>query len=591
MTTNTTPSSFWKAVRNNVKLQRKTPAITPANRSLTLPLSLGQQRLWQLERLDIQNTVHNLRAAFRLQGELNVAVLEKSLQAIVQRHEILRTEFSARGDKPCFVILPELSLILPLVSLEHLSASEQEQAIIDTAREEGHTPFSLDYAPLIRVKLLRLSATEHVLLRTTHHIVYDLWSDSVFMRELAVLYRDFLQEQPSSLPPLPIQYADFAAFQQQHIDIQGLLAYWQQQTQGQLLPLQLPVNRAGMFGYQGETEYCFLDAELTKKLTALASQQGSSLFVVLLAAFNALFYQYTQQEDMLLCSPVAGRYQVETKKLIGFFNNLLLLRCDLAHNPSFTELMARISQVTMDATTHQDLPLQALSESLNIPANLLSRLMFTLQNVPSMPQKMAEVAITRLDMEEGIANFDLSLSIREKDAGLISIARYKTELFDRNTIQLLLNRFVTLLAQLTEHPETRLNDLPRFDYQPIAAIQAAAYIAPVTELEKTVAQVWQEVLQLPQVGLYDDFFSVGGSSLAMLQVSTQLEKQLNRSCAIVELFKQPTVSAMANYLASLVESLQNPTSSVDIDAVKQRANQRRNALNKHRKLKHGDHND
>jgi NRPS condensation-like uncharacterized protein len=591
MTTDTAPSSFWQAVRNNVKLQRKTPAITPANRSLTLPLSLGQQRLWQLERLDMHNTVHNLRAAFRLQGELNVAVLEKSLQAIVQRHEILRTEFSARGNKPCFVILPELALSLPVVSLEHLSPAEQEQAIIDTAREEGHTPFNLDYAPLLRVKLLRLSATEHVLLRITHHIVYDLWSDSVFMREMAVLYRDFLQDQPSSLPPLPIQYADFAAFQQQHLDKETLLNYWQQKLSGTLPLLQLPVDRTSLFGYRGETEYQFLDAELTKKLNALAAQQGSSLFVVLLAAFNALLYQYTQQEDMLLCSPVAGRYQVETKKLIGFFNNLLLLRCDLSNNPSFTELMTRISQMTLDATSHQDLPLQALSESLSIPANLLSRLMFTLQNVPSMPQKMADVSITRLDMEEGIANFDLSLSIREKDDGFIIIARYKTELFDRNTIQLLLNRFVTLLAQLTAQPEIRLSELPQFDYQPVATIQTTTYIAPVTELEKTVAQVWQEVLQLPQVGLYDDFFSIGGSSLAMLQVNTQLEKQLNRSCAIVELFKQPTVSAMANYLASSAESLQNPVSTVDIDAVKQRANQRRNALNKQRKLKHGDHND
>lgn len=582
MSINTAPSSFWKSVRNNVKLQRKTPAIVPASRSQVLPLSLGQQRLWQLEQLHVHNTVHNLRAAFRLQGELNAAVLEKSLQAIVQRHEILRTEFPARGSKASQFILPELPLTLPLISLEHLTADAQEQAVIDYARAENQEPFSLEYAPLLRVKLLRLSATEHVLLRTTHHMVYDMWSDSVFMRELAVLYRDFLQDQASSLSALPIQYADFAAFQQQHLDTQTLLAYWQQQLAGQLPLLQLPVDRIAHFGYQGETEYYSLSPELTQKLTQFAAQQGTSLFVVLLTGFKVLLYQYSQQEDMLLCSPVAGRYQVETKKLIGFFNNLLLLRSDLSNDPSFSELLARIGQVTLDAIAHQDLPLQALSDSLNIPANLLSRTMFTLQNVPSMPQKMADVTITRLDIEEGIANFDLSLSMREKDGGLITIARYKAELFDRNSIQQLLTRFGAALAQLVDQPQIRLSQLPRFAYQQIATAQATAYIAPVTVLEKAIAQVWQDVLQIQQVGLYDDFFSVGGSSLAMLQVSSQLEKRLNRSCAIVELFKQPTVSAMANYLAG---SEHTPETSLDIDAVRQRADRRRNALSQQKQLR------
>lgn len=582
MSTNENPSFFWQAVRNNVKLQRKTPAITPANRSQVLPLSLGQQRLWQLEQLQIHNTVHNLRAAFRLQGELNVPVLEQSLQAIVERHEILRTEFPARGTKASQFILPELTIALPLLTLEHLEPAAKEQAIVDIAGEETKIPFDLEQAPLLRFKLLRLSAYEHVLIRTTHHIVYDMWSDSVFMRELAVLYRDFLQNQASTLPPLPIQYADFAAFQQQHTDTQDLLAYWQNQLAGPLPLLVLPVDRLAHFGYHGETEYQVLSPESTQQLKGFARGQGTSLFVVLLAAFKVLLHQYSQQEDILLCSPVAGRYQVETKKLIGFFNNLLLLRSDLSGDPSFSELISRVNQITLDATTHQDLPLQALSESLGIPANLLSRVMFTLQNVPSMPEKMADVAIKRLDIEEGIANFDLSVSIREKDNGLIIIARYKTELFDRDSISLLLGRYVELLAKLLQEPQTLLSQLPTFACPVITPAQTGQYIAPVTELEKTIAAVWQEVLQLEQIGLYDDFFSVGGSSLAMLQVSTQLEKRLNRSCAIVELFKQPTVSAMANYLLSS-EDTQETT--VDKEAVKLRANQRRAALSQQKQLK------
>lgn len=582
MSTNENPSFFWQAVRNNVKLQRKTPAITPANRSQVLPLSLGQQRLWQLEQLQIHNTVHNLRAAFRLQGALEVAVLNQCLQAIVQRHEVLRTEFPARGTKASQFILPELTIDLPLVSLENRSRADQELAIVTYAGEETQLPFDLEQAPLLRFKLLRLSPEEHVLIRTTHHIVYDMWSDSVFMRELAVLYKDFLQGDASSLPPLPIQYADFAAFQQQHIDTQNVLAYWQQHLAGQLPLLALPVDYGAQFGYHGETEYQQLNPELSQTLSVLARQQGTSLFVVLLAAFKALLFQYTQQEDMLLCSPVAGRYQVETKKLIGFFNNLLLLRNDLSGDPSFTELLARVSQVTLDATAHQDLPLQALSDSLGIPANLLSRVMFTLQNVPAMPEKMADVAISRLDIEEGIANFDLSVSIREKDGGYVVIARYKTELFNRDSIQTLLARYLDLLGIVATEPTIQLSQLPTFAYTPMTLSSASVYIAPVTELEKTVAEVWQDVLQRQQIGLYDDFFSVGGSSLAMLQVNTQLEKRLNRSCAIVELFKQPTVSAMAAYLAA-TETTHEP--ALDVDAFKQRANQRRNALSQQKQLK------
>ncbi len=581
MSTNTEPSSFWKAVKNNVKLQRKVPAIVPANRNQILPLSLGQQRLWQLEQAQVHNTVHNLRAAFRLNGEINIEVLEKSIQAIVQRHEILRTEFPARNGRPSQFILPEIFITLPVVSLEQLSPAQQEQAIIEAAGEEGRIPFNLEYTPLLRVKLLRLSATEHVLLRTTHHIVYDLWSDSVFMRELAVLYSCFLTDKPCSLPPLPIQYADFVTFQQQQTNTAELLEYWQKKLAGHLSLLQLPVDRGISLSYNGETEYYPISVELTKRLRQFATQQGTSLFVVLLTAFNTLLYQYSQQEDMLLCSPVAGRYHVESKKLIGFFNNLLLLRCDLSNNPSFSDLLERIAQVTLEAQTHQDLPLQALSESLNIPANLLSRTMFTLQNVPSMPQKMAEVEITRLDIEEGIANFDLSLSIREKDDGLIGIVRYKTDLFDRESIQEFLTRFLELLSHCVDVPQIHLNELPRFVCKEISKVQEVAYVAPLTELEKTIAQIWQDVLQVPKVGLYDDFFSLGGSSLAILQVSTQIEKILHRECEIVELFQHPTVSGIAAYLARAEKKVE---STLDIDAVRQRANQRKNALNQQKKL-------
>ncbi len=581
MTESSSPSAFWQAVKNNVKLQRRLPAISLANRSQTLPLSLGQERLWQLEQLQMHNSVHNLRAAFRLQGRLNIAILEKSIKSIVQRHEILRTEFPARGQKPSQFILPEMFVELPLIDLSAFSSEEQQRAIINYAQQENQTQFDLDTLPLFKVKLLRLSDAEHILLRATHHIVYDLWSDSIFMRELAKLYEDFLANLPSSLPELPIQYVDYAVFQRQQLNIAELLTYWQQQLKGSLPLLQLPVDYQGSFGYQGETEYVQLPKALQFALQTFARQQGSSLFGVLLTGFNALLYQYSQQQDMLLCSPIAGRYQVETKKLIGFFNNLLLLRSDLSQNPNLIELLQRINQMCLAAQNHQDLPLQALSEQLTIPANLLSRMMFTLQNVPVMPEYLADIKISRLDIEEGIANFDLSLSIRENTQGLLLIARYKTDLFTRQTINELLQRYLIVLNYFLTEPEIKLDKLPHFGLKTIQII-ANPYIAPTTEMEKLMAKMWQEVLQLPPIGLYEDFFAIGGSSLSMLHLHVLLEKRLQKNYPIVDLFKQPTISGMAHYLTHANTATEI---GLDVEAVRHRADRRRQALNQQKHLK------
>ena len=364
-----TPSDFWKAVRTNLKLQHQAPPIKPVPRSGNLPLSFAQERLWFLDQMQPGSSIHNMRAAFRLKGSLNVAVLEKSLKEIVLRHEILRTTFPSVNGQPVQSISPKIDLNLSVVDLQDLPEPEREAEAQRLALEEAERPFDLSQGPLMHIKLLRLAEEEYWLLRTVHHMVFDGWSYSVFMRELAVAYEAFSVGKASPLTELPIQYADFAKSERQWLRgevLESQLHYWQQQLSGNLPALELPIDRPRQTfpNYQGANQSLVLSEPLTEALKALSHQEGVSLFVTLLAAFKTLLYRYTSQEDILICSPVAGRHRVETKRLIGYFNNIVALRTDLSGNPNFRELLRRVSQTTLGAFRSSGL---TFSETRRIP--------------------------------------------------------------------------------------------------------------------------------------------------------------------------------------------------------------------------------
>ncbi len=553
------PSAFWQAVRANHKLQHQTPAITPGPRNGTLPLTLGQERLWRIEQIQPGATAHNLRAVWRLRGHLDLTTLERSLHEIVRRHEILRTCFPAVAGQPTQVIASDLTLALPEVDLTGIPQPEQAAEVQRLAAVAAQQPFDLAHGPLLRFQLLRLADDELILIRTIHHIINDRWSDSVFISELAALYPAFVRGEPSPLPDLPIQYADVALFQRRWFQGEVLTAqldYWRQQLGGTLTPLELPVaaNSPADSGYQGSTDYLNITPELTAALKRLAHQSGVSLFVVLLAACKTLLYQYSGQEDLTLCVPVAGRNRAETRTLIGYFNNLVLIRSSLSNNPSFRELIRRVSQATVGAFEHQALPLQQIAESLNIPGSMLTRAMFALQNVPSPPTAMAGISITPLDLPEGISNFDLSLSMKMQNDHLLGVLRYKTDLFPAATITRLLERFQALLGELVANPDRRLAELPRFSTEtgPAGITPAAAadsYVAPQTELEQTVAAIWQTVLRREQISVEANFFAIGGRSLDLVQVGGKLQEALDLEVPLGELFNRPTIRLLADYLS------------------------------------------
>jgi amino acid adenylation domain-containing protein len=444
--------------------------IKPQSRdSHTFPLSFAQQRLWFLEQLEPGSPFYNQPAAVRLTGALNLAVLEQSFNEIVRRHEILRTTFFMVEGQPVQAIAPTLTLTLPVVDLQELPEVARREEVRRIVAEEARQPFNLAEGPLLRGTLLQLGEAEHTLLFTTHHIICDGWSRGVLIRELAALYEVFSSGKPSPLPELPIQYADFAVWQRQWLQgevLEAQLTYWKQQLAGSPPVLELPTDRPRPLvqTFQGATQSLMLPKDLTEALKDLSQQEDATLFMTLLAAFKTLLYRYTGQEDILVGTPIANRNRSEIERLIGFFVNTLVMRTDLGETPSFRELLSRVRKVALEAYARQDLPFEYLVDELQLERDLshapLFQVMFVFGNTPMSALELPGLTMSLLETDSGTAKFDLTLSMREIEQGLIGDLEYNTDLFDKSTIARMLTHFQTLLEGVVANPDQRLADLP-----------------------------------------------------------------------------------------------------------------------------------
>jgi amino acid adenylation domain-containing protein len=348
------------------------PSLRPMPRDEALPLSYAQQRLWFLEQMGLSGQAYTLLEAMRLSGPLHVVALEQSLREIVRRHEILHTTFLNVEGQPRQVIAPVPAL--SMVELQAGSRREREVQMHTLEREEAERSFDLAQGPLVRATLVRLDAEEHVLLLTMHHIVSDGWSYGVFWRELGLLYKVYAMGKPSPLPALPLQYADFAVWQQQWFQgarLASHLAYWAQRLAGHPAMLELPTDypRPPVQGSRGACQSLLLPARLSAALKALSRQAGVTLFMTLLAVFKVFLYRHTRQEDILVGSPITDRSRVETEGLIGCFVNTLVLRTDLSGSPTFRELLNRVRETCLGAYAYQE---------LNRRANKLAHVLRTL---------------------------------------------------------------------------------------------------------------------------------------------------------------------------------------------------------------------
>ncbi|MDZ8032059.1 non-ribosomal peptide synthetase [Nostoc sp. DedSLP04] len=450
-------------------LELTSPPILPRTKDAELPLSYAQQRLWFLDQFEPNSPFYNIPIALRLVGNLNRAGLEQSLQEIIHRHEALRTNFITVNEQPTQIIQTETNWKVSVVECQHLSATEQAIATQKLVQQNTIEPFDLSQGALIRATLVVLSETEHILLMCMHHVVSDGWSMSIFVSELAALYNAYAQGRPSPLVPLTLQYADFAIWQRQWLQgnvLQRQLNYWQQQLASAPALLSLPTDRPrpAVQTFAGATQEFTLSVELSHRLTKLSQEQGCTLFMTLLAAYDILLYRYTRQEDILVGSPIANRDRSEIEGLIGFFVNPLVMRTNLAGNPSFSELLGRVREMAMDAYAHQDLPFEMLVEALQPERNLshtpLFQVMFTLENAVMSGVDMAGLTVSPLPIKGTTARVDLTLIIQNTATGLVGLWEYNTDLFDASTIERITGHFVTLLAGIVANPEERISQLP-----------------------------------------------------------------------------------------------------------------------------------
>ncbi|HEY4562918.1 MAG TPA: condensation domain-containing protein, partial [Thermoanaerobaculia bacterium] len=365
------------------------PPLVPVPREGDPPLSFAQQRLWFVDQLEPGSPLYNMPGALRVEGPLDGAVLARCLGEIVRRHEALRTVFAALEGSPVQVILPAVPFPLPVVDLSALP--EREALALALLREEARRPFDLAQGPLLRGLLLRLGSQDHAVALTLHHIAGDGWSLGALVREIATLYPAFAAGRPSPLPELPVQYADFALWQRSWLrgEILGSeIGWWAKELAGLPPLLELPTDRPrpAVLSYRGVARPVRLPAGLTRQMEALARREGATLFMVLLAGFQALLARISRQDGLAVGSPIAGRNRIEIEGLIGFFVNTLVLRGDLAGEPSFRELLDRVREAAMAAHTHQDLPFEKLVEELAPERSLahspLFQVMFGLQNTP-----------------------------------------------------------------------------------------------------------------------------------------------------------------------------------------------------------------
>lgn len=441
------------------------------------PLSFAQQRLWFLDQLTPGLTNYNVPVSMRLTGVLNVAALERSLNAIVQRHEVLRTTFKASDGSPLQVINPAMILSLPLVDLGAVPPAEREAEALRLAQVDAVQPFDLAHGPVIRTTLLRLSETDHMLLLNAHHIAFDAWSLDIFLQELAAFYNTFnVGTSDEARHPrrdialdVPVQYVDFAAWQRQRLQgeyLARLLSYWEQQLAGAPPLLDLPTDRPrpAMQSYRGAAFPFQLSEGLSSSLRDLSRQQGSTLFMTLLAAFQTLLYRYSGQKDIVVGSPIANRARAELEGLIGFFVNTLVLRTHLDGNLHFDEVLQRVREVALGAYTHQDIPFEQLVEHLqpvrNLSHNPLFQVSFMFQNLPASTVQLADLTVRAQDIDSGTTTFDLLLNMMDTTDGLVGTFKYSTDLFDSTTIARIAAQFERLLAGIVAQPTQCITKLP-----------------------------------------------------------------------------------------------------------------------------------
>jgi hypothetical protein len=433
------------------------------------PLSFSQERLWFLAQLEQGSHAYNICRAYRLIGHLDLSRLSQSLNEVVRRHEILRTTFPVVAEGPIQAVAPKLTLSFPLVDLTNLPSMARDVELSRILSQEASYSFDLAAAPLLRLGVLRLDDENHVIFFTAHQVVCDGRSVSLFFEELTEIYQAFTRSRAARLPQLSIQYGDYAVWQRERIKgrfLKAQLSYWKDRLRGIIPVLQLPADRPGteIQTFSGSRHAIDFPSGMRDALKALGQSHHTSLFVTLMAVFNALIYRYTAQEDIVVGFPCANRNLKNVENLIGSFVNTLLLRSNITPTASFVQLLLSVRDSCREALEHQDIPFEMLVQELqperNMTRNPLFQVMFSFQNMSAAAVKLPVNDGRAIEVKTSTSKLELSLSLAEREDGLAGHFEYSTDMFDASTIERISGNFETLLGGIVADPHKRLTDLP-----------------------------------------------------------------------------------------------------------------------------------
>lgn len=619
-----------------------------------VPLTHGQERIWTLARLEPGSSVYNVPTAFHLAGRLQVRALEQALGNLVRRHEALRTVFPGSSPQEARQeFLPPSPVVIPVMDagrdLAKLPPQQANRALQRLLREEVAKPFDLERGPLWRARLLKIKPGEHVLVLTMHHIVFDGMSKAIFLDELAQEYRAAVEGKESPLAPPELQFADYAIWQRARLDdatLERQLAHWRDRLAGNVPALATPNDKDRVPGKgKAGSQHFVVPAELTSQLVAFGQAEKASLFVVLLAGLNLLLHGYTGQQDQVVAAPMASRERSEIERMIGYFNNIVVMRCGLQGNPTFRELVARLRTLSLEAFDNQYVPLQHVAQLPNLARTPLTRGMFSFQDASSRKLDLPGLTARPMSVRKDAADFDFAMYTELEGEKVTGVVDFNADIFSPERMKLLIQRFLEVLKQAAADPQRHVADFPSYgrslseieaeiakhpqidravlqrdaasgalhaylvlnehDVPSLDAVRAhvrkllpayrmpasfipvdemplapdgsvdraalpppakgrdsiaTAYAEPRSELERTLAAIWKQVLWLDfDVGIHDSFRELGGHSLLSVQMVVEIEKALGRPVPSRAL-------ATLNTVAELADAMERGDSGEDLDA-------------------------
>jgi non-ribosomal peptide synthetase component F/thioesterase domain-containing protein/NRPS condensation-like uncharacterized protein len=538
-----------------------------------MPASVVQERFWLLHKLDPASPKFHMRATVRVTGSLVPDLLEKGFQGLIDRHEILRTNFTEQDGNLVQVIAPKRQFSLSVISLLNLSKSDREDRLQKLLLTEARQPFDLEHGALLRAGLFRLQSDDYVLLITTHHIIADGWSQRIIQEELWSAYQALVEDRAATSPPLPVQFADFATWQKDWLSSPAAaerLGYWLQQLHGPVRAVDFPTDRPAALRMtsNGAIQSLVVPSDLADALRKLGRSEGVTMFTVTLACFAVLIQRCSSQAEIVIGSPVANR-RVETEPLIGPFSGPVPFKFDLSGNLTLRDVLSQVSRISLEALDRADLPFEALLEHLRVQSvngrSVFFQFYFMYQTAFLQARSLPGLTVTPMPTFSVGTPFELQLAMIERPHELRVNFEYDADLFDEKSIRGLLEYYETILRAMASTTDKAAADLPapniwRDFRAPSRSGEEAQvqYVAPRTDDEIKLAELWKEILRVSEIGVHDNFFDLGGHSLLAAQLVARLNAEFGVAIDLSLLIVAPTIESMAGKLRQSPQKNRRP---------------------------------